>query len=491
MLIRCPCGLVLRPDHDGSEASTSSPRFSIPMPDPTSAPSHPPRQPPRRSRRITAPALLAFAVLAVAAAVAAVDRFYLHFFGSDAAPLAMMMYAGHIVAAAAFPDAATRTTASAATIATAAASFPSAKTAATVSTGAMPAPGATPATAAMPATGAMPATAATPILPSVARRKALPASSEQFFADFVAPRRPVVFAPPSGLDAALGWRTSRWTDAYLERTAGDATVAVETPLDTGHAWSPFGKEVRHLDMTFRAFLAASRDAAGPRYYLNLQDANQDAVVDGFRFLRAPLSALSGDMNIPGFLLSTAVTHANFWYGVSHAVNGSKSRLHNDGGDNLYVLLAGTKKVVLFSPADALNMYTFGKVVHVHPNGRVEYEDVPHAHFGRPDADHPDLEAFPAFANASRVEVTVHAGEMLFIPAGWYHEVTSYGRHVALNFWFEPPWTQASSSQGDFEGRGNEGGDVGYMGALAQWRGVRRVWSQVVDWIDTKMRAALV
>ena len=387
----------------------------------------------------------------MAAVVAAVDRVYLHYFGSDAAPLAMMMYAGHIVAAASAD----------------AAAFPSVQSPATL------------------------ATAAAPVVPSIARRTALPASSEQFFADFVAPRRPVVFAPPSGLDAALGWRTARWTDAYLARTAGDATVAVETPLDTRHAWSPFGKEVRHLDMTFRAFLAASRDAAGPRYYLNLQDADQDAVVDGFRFLRAPLSALSGDMNIPGFLLSTAVTHANFWYGVSHSVNGSKSRLHNDGGDNLYVLLAGTKKVVLFSPADALNMYTFGKVVHVHPNGRVEYEDVPHAHFGRPDADQPDLEAFPAFANASRVEVTVHAGEMLFIPAGWYHEVTSYGRHVALNFWFEPPWTQASSSPGGLGGQGNERSDAGYEGALAQWRGVRRVWSQVLHWIENKVRAALV
>ena len=39
-----------------------------------------------------------------------------------------------------------------------------------------------------------------------------------------------------------------------------------------------------------------------------------------------------------------------------------------------------------------------------------------------------------------------AGDMLYLPAGWFHEVTSYSSssshdpswHMALNYWFHPP-----------------------------------------------------
>ena len=49
-------------------------------------------------------------------------------------------------------------------------------------------------------------------------------------------------------------------------------------------------------------------------------------------------------------------------------------------------------------------------------------------------------AFPGVAAAS--EVTLEAGQMLFLPAGWFHEVTSFSSaaskvHVAVNYWFHP------------------------------------------------------
>ena len=28
--------------------------------------------------------------------------------------------------------------------------------------------------------------------------------------------------------------------------------------------------------------------------------------------------------------------------------------------------------------------------------------------------------------------------MLYLPCGWFHEVTSYGEHAALNYWLHPP-----------------------------------------------------
>lgn len=52
--------------------------------------------------------------------------------------------------------------------------------------------------------------------------------------------------------------------------------------------------------------------------------------------------------------------------------------------------------------------------------------------------------FPKFPGLEQaVEVVVEAGQALYLPASWFHEVTSFGggencMHVAVNYWFHPP-----------------------------------------------------
>ncbi|KAK9821569.1 hypothetical protein WJX81_005489 [Elliptochloris bilobata] len=51
--------------------------------------------------------------------------------------------------------------------------------------------------------------------------------------------------------------------------------------------------------------------------------------------------------------------------------------------------------------------------------------------------------FPRFPGTSTaLEVDLRAGEALYLPAGWFHEVTSFSidaaPHMALNYWFHPP-----------------------------------------------------
>lgn len=51
--------------------------------------------------------------------------------------------------------------------------------------------------------------------------------------------------------------------------------------------------------------------------------------------------------------------------------------------------------------------------------------------------------FPGFLELQKLEVWLEPGEMLYLPTGWFHEVTSLaegsgGAHVALNWWFVPP-----------------------------------------------------
>ena len=53
--------------------------------------------------------------------------------------------------------------------------------------------------------------------------------------------------------------------------------------------------------------------------------------------------------------------------------------------------------------------------------------------------------FPKYRDIDKLKETVviNEGEMFYLPAGWFHNVTSISNkdlssHFALNYWFHPP-----------------------------------------------------
>jgi hypothetical protein len=74
-------------------------------------------------------------------------------------------------------------------------------------------------------------------------------------------------------------------------------------------------------------------------------------------------------------------------------------------------------------------------------------------FSRVDPRHPCTTSFPAFAQATPAMCAVGPGEMLYLPAGWFHEVESRGAgeedptHMAFNYWFHPPAAADGTSDG--------------------------------------------
>ena len=51
------------------------------------------------------------------------------------------------------------------------------------------------------------------------------------------------------------------------------------------------------------------------------------------------------------------------------------------------------------------------------------------------------ESYPDILKANVAFCTVESGSLLFLPASWFHEVTSFGTsdgHLAVNYWFHPP-----------------------------------------------------
>ena len=114
-----------------------------------------------------------------------------------------------------------------------------------------------------------------------------------------------------------------------------------------------------------------------------------------------------------------------WLGPS----GSLTPLHYDSRDNLVCQYIGRKHFVLYPPSDIPFLYTYG----VAPSwSRVE------------NPRRADLAKFPLFAKAKPVEVTVQAGEILYLPARWSHFVVNLDVSMMVNFW--PGYTLGLAGQ---------------------------------------------
>ncbi|XP_035161131.1 tRNA wybutosine-synthesizing protein 5 isoform X3 [Callithrix jacchus] len=90
-------------------------------------------------------------------------------------------------------------------------------------------------------------------------------------------------------------------------------------------------------------------------------------------------------------------------------------------DNFLIQVTGKKRVVLFSPRDAQYLYLKGTKSEVL------------------NIDNPDLAKYPLFSKARRYECSLEAGDVLFIPALWFHNVISEEFGVGVNiFWKHLP-----------------------------------------------------
>ena len=257
--------------------------------------------------------------------------------------------------------------------------------------------------------------------------------------DFVAPNKPCIITGVVGAWPAA----SRWgDDAYLRAATGASPVAVNvTPHGRGDAVLPSAEHggnvfvlPREERMPFGDFLvaldASLDDARSAVPYVSAQDGS----------LTRDFPALAAD--VPAELpwateaFGTHPDAVNMWCGNDRSV----SSFHHDHYENVYAVIAGEKIFTLLPPCDSrllrrrrcpVGRFERGDnggwhVALESPPRRVSWATVdPHPEAGGPAAD-------PAF-----VEVTVRAGEILYLPALWHHHVRQAGRRViAVNWWHD-------------------------------------------------------
>lgn len=118
--------------------------------------------------------------------------------------------------------------------------------------------------------------------------------------------------------------------------------------------------------------------------------------------------------------SHALSQVNLWM----AVHASRTNLHYDAYRNVLVVLYGRKTVTLYAPSEIGKLYPFP----VHSKS---------ANHSQVDVSDPDLTRHSRFADAKpHLRVVLDAGDALFIPEGWWHQVDSDAFTIAVNFWFD-------------------------------------------------------
>ncbi|KAG8844940.1 hypothetical protein FRB96_002775 [Tulasnella sp. 330] len=198
-----------------------------------------------------------------------------------------------------------------------------------------------------------------------------PNTDERVFYDkYVANRTPVII---QGFLDDTEFKAYKWKDmAYLKNVAGDAQVMVE-PL--AEASNQYGTGVTRTLMPFKQFLELLESEAGPYPYLTTQYENVNDDNQVASMFPPPTLALRRDFPVKPRLMGRLVLdQVNLWIGRSS--EGSSSGLHHDFHDNLYCLLQGRKRFVLYPPSLTKHLYPHGDVDTVHPNGLISYQHLP-------------------------------------------------------------------------------------------------------------------
>jgi jumonji domain-containing protein 7 len=185
---------------------------------------------------------------------------------------------------------------------------------------------------------------------------------------------------------------------------------------------------------------------GPTRYAQTQNDN----------LRNEYSTLFADVpkSIPfaRIALEQEPDAINFWLGNSY----STTALHKDNYENIYVQVLGQKHFVLLPPVEAACVNEKSVLAATYtPKSRKDSSsstlgrddlvikvDEPEEYvpFATWDPDQPTVNTTPFSQYSQPLRVTLEEGDMLYLPALWYHKVSQScneeGICCAVNYWYD-------------------------------------------------------
>ncbi|XP_022771160.1 uncharacterized protein LOC111314264 isoform X2 [Durio zibethinus] len=157
------------------------------------------------------------------------------------------------------------------------------------------------------------------------------------------------------------------------------------------------------------------DAAPQQIYLA-----QVPIINAENEERVQLETLREDMQLPAILEEKNLSSINLWMNNAKA----RSSAHYDPHHNLLCIVTGRKQVVLWPPSASPMLYPMPIYGEASNHSSVALEN-------------PDFSVHPRaqYSMEYSQKVILHAGDALFIPEGWFHQVDSYDLTIAVNYWW--------------------------------------------------------
>ena len=240
--------------------------------------------------------------------------------------------------------------------------------------------------------------AANPAYRKVDRREQL--SRDEFVERYVWGCRPLVI---TGL--ARDWPAlQRWSPRDLKQRFGHLDVEIQADRQADPQYEQ--NKLQHRRSVRLGEFVDHVLAAGP--------SNDHYLTANNELLRRPeFAPLLDDIgSLPDYCDAAQLRNScSFWFGPA----GTVTPLHHDTLMLFHTQVVGRKRWRFISPLETPQLYN--------------YHDV----YSPIDIDRPDLHRYPDFAKVTVLDVVVNPGETVFLPLGWWHQVTALDLSMSFSF----------------------------------------------------------
>lgn len=225
---------------------------------------------------------------------------------------------------------------------------------------------------------------------------------DEFATRYFRPRQPVVIT-----NMATRWLAcQRWSFDFFAQLDPERAVTLErgnvlqgkTAFETAH----MADYLTGLNKSDDKKMLPSKTTTGKRYLSMFR------VFEQFPELKSDV-----DFSLLEEMTLRQVYFA--WFGPAGTLTG----YHIDWIDNILAQISGRKRVWLVPPSASHAMY---------PSRKYDYRST----LSEVEPNTWDPKRHPLFANVNPTEITLEAGEMLFIPRGWWHRVQSLTPSISIN-----------------------------------------------------------
>ncbi|MGX9522643.1 cupin-like domain-containing protein [Vibrio mediterranei] len=237
---------------------------------------------------------------------------------------------------------------------------------------------------------------------------------EAFLTQYVAKNQPLIIR-----GYARDWPAlMRWDVDTLRRHFGHLNVLCSQSETHKHPDLTNARHNRHIPKPLKMSDYLDRIVVGPAQETAKLALNRLIFDSGeqcqYRH-HIDLSPLAEDFTQPALLDGASFEIGVLWMQAQL----TQSWLHTDAFENLFVQVQGKKRFMLYAPQEAGSLYNTRK----------------YGAYCEVNAFEPDLAEHPLYENAHAMEVMLEAGDMLYLPAFWFHAVESLDTfNISMNWW---------------------------------------------------------